>query len=69
MAISGREGLPQDAVVVIRRKEWEIYYSRLTGEVYIYPSDYHPKPLRLSRGKLLRLLQVMDEGQGVGTRH
>ena len=64
MVVSGKDGLPQDVVAVMSSQEWEVYYSRLTGEIYIYPSDYHPKPLRLSRGKLLKLLQVMNEGAG-----
>ena len=63
MGNSPGTGLPEDAIEVLEMKDWKVFYSKANDKIYIYPDDYKPGSLGLTKEDLLALIRVLENGR------
>lgn len=56
--------IPDDAKVVSKADEWEIYHLPSGKALYIYPTEYHTASMMLKLEDLRRLLKMLETGAG-----
>lgn len=53
--------LPRDAEIFQEFENWALYYSDKEKSFYIQSTDYHPKPLRLTKKQLLEMVVAVED--------
>jgi hypothetical protein len=54
------ERIPEGAITFKNMGDWVLYYSKEEQAFYIKSTDYHPRPLRLTKVDLLEMLTDVE---------